>query len=53
MAIKQAKRGTASQGVDRDRERILYLHRRERLNGATLRMAGRTCSERCGKNEDD
>src|SRR3981081_950251 len=27
MAIKQAKRGTGSQGVDRARERILYLHR--------------------------
>jgi hypothetical protein len=42
MAIKQAKPGTASEGVDRDRERILYLHREwwEANNGLDIpRMA--------------
>ena len=42
MAIKQAKRGTASEGVDGDRERILYLHREwwEANNGLDIpRMA--------------
>ena len=42
MAIKQAKRGTASQGVESDRERILYLHREwwEANNGLDIpRMA--------------
>jgi len=27
MTTEEAKRGTASEGADRDRERILYLHR--------------------------
>jgi hypothetical protein len=42
MAIKHAKRGTASEGVDGDRERILYLHREwwEANNGLDIpRMA--------------
>ena len=42
MATKQAKRGAASEGVDGDRERILYLHREwwEANNGLDIpRMA--------------
>ena len=47
MAIEEAKRGTASEGVDRDRERILYLHREwwEANNGLDIPRMSRVFPE--------